>query len=372
VVAPTYKMLQDPVLATFEEVLELWSIPHHFRKSLSVLDLPWGKIYLRSGDDANSLRGPSLSFFGIDEGAMIDARVWKICISRLRDKNATELKGFVSSTPEGMDWLYSEFVEKADDGSRPQYALFQASSRENIFLPESYVGDLEQSYDENLARAYIEGEFCDMASGRAYHEFGNHNIREIQFNPSFPLGLTADFNVSPCCWEIFQNYNGQIFFLDEIVMRDNASTEAMMGKFVDLYRRLDSGANREVQVYGDASGRARSTSGDSDWVIISEFLKSNGISYTGFVPKANPPVKDRLNSVNAALRNRGTETRIFIDPKCEALVKDLRLVSLTRDGNIDKRRKELSHSSDAFGYAVSAIMPIRKQRTPFRIRQGKW
>lgn len=368
VVSPSYRMLYDPTIITFIETLEERGIPYHHQKSLNIMNLPWGSVYLRSADEPSMLRGPSLSFFAIDEASMCSDQAWKILLGRLRHPKAKILKGALSTTPEGLDWVYNEFIEKADD--RPNYKLFQASSRENIFLPESYVADLEQSYDENLARAYISGEFVDMTSGRAYHEFGNHNIREIEFNPSYPLELTADFNVSPMCWLIFQHYNHQLFFIDEIVIKDNASTEMAISKFVDLYKKLS--ANKEVGVYGDASGKARKTAGDSDYIIISEFLKSNGISYTGYVPASNPNVRDRLNSVNSVLQNRGDETRCFIDPRCEALVKDLRLVSLTRGGDIDKRRRELSHASDAFGYSVVQIMPIKKYRAPQKIIQTTW
>lgn len=368
IVSPSYKMLYDPILATMGELLEEREIPYRHQKTLNTLILPFGEIYLRSGDDPNSLRGPNLAWFAIDEACMVDHKVWKICISRIRHKKAKQLKGVVSSTPEGLDWLYQEFVEKAEGGKRPRYKTFQAGSTENIFLPEDFVEDLKEDYDENLAQAYVYGEFVDIGRNRAYHAFGEHNLKPLEYNRYAPICLTCDFNVAPMVWEIFQHYGNRLHFLDEISIPDNASTEGAIEKFVETYRAMiKGGGESEVHIYGDASGQHRRTTGDSDYIVISEFLKSKNIPFIGKVPPGNPPVKDRLNSVNAVLKDRGDETRMFIDPRCEHLIKDLRMVVLTKHNDIDKRRQSLTHASDAMGYGVMQTMPIRQRSTPKQI-----
>lgn len=373
-VAPSYKMLYDPILRIMTEILEERKIEYRHQKTLNILILPFGEIFLRSGDDANSLRGPSLSFFGIDEAAMVDSQVWRICVARLRHPKAKVLKGFLSSTPEGIqNWIYDEFVEKCEAGNRPQYKLFQASTHENIFLPEDYVESLLEDYDDNLIEAYVYGRFVNIGRNRAYHCFGDHNVKDIEFNPHANINLACDFNVQPMVWEIFQHYNNCLHFLDEIVIRDNASTETAISQFADRYREMNKdGTLREVNIYGDSSGKSRKTTGDSDYIVISEYLKSQGIPYQGFVPASNPPVKDRLNSVNSLLKDRGNETRCFIDPSCESLIKDFRMVVLTKNADIDKRRQSLTHASDGAGYGVMQIMPIKKRRAVQQVKSWQW
>lgn len=362
IVSPSYKMLYDPILRTMTELLEERGIEYRHQKTLNTLILPFGEIYLRSGDDANSLRGPNLAYFAIDEAAMVDHKVWKICIGRIRHKKARQLKGVVSSTPEGLDWLYHEFVEKCEGGRRRKYKMFQAGSRENIFNPPDYVDDLLEDYDENLAQAYVYGEFVDIGRNRAYNAFGEHNIKDLEYNKYAPICLTADFNVAPMVWEIFQFYGNRLHFLSEISIPDNASTEGAIEKFTSIYRGMvNGGSEREVQIYGDSSGKHRRTVGDSDYIVMGEYLKSKNIPFVGHVPPGNPPVKDRLNSVNAVLKDRGDETRAFIDPRCECLIKDFRMVNLTKHGDIDKRRQSLTHSSDAAGYGVMGTMPIKRR-----------
>ena len=368
--APTFAMLQEPLLRTFFEILDERQIKYVYRGSPHPLVRLYNgrhlsnEIFFRSTDNPNSLRGPSLSFFGIDEAAMADLRAWQIGIARLRHKKAKYLKGFLSTTPEGtLHWITDEFVDKCEDGKRDgKYKLFTASSRENIFLPDDYVHDLEESYDDIMARAYIDGLIINMTSGRAYHEFGNHNIAELKFDSHLNLGLTCDFNVRPMVWEIFQYGHNYIEFIDEIVIPDNAKTEMAINKFCDWYyeKMKPLGLKLQVNVFGDASGGHRSTVGESDYLIMRDVLIERRVPYMGHIPGGNPPIKDRLNSVNGALKNRDKATRIKIDPKCGKLIKDFQIVVLDKNGQIDKRRQELTHASDGAGYAIHALMPIRK------------
>ena len=85
-----------------------------------------------------------------------------------------------------------------------------------------------------------------------------------------------------------------------------------------------------------------------------DILKQNGFQVK--VRKKNPPVVNRVNSVNRML-----EGNTLIDPRCKVLIQDLEKVTNkqgTRD--IDKSNKLLSHSSDALGYFLQHEFPIIK------------
>jgi hypothetical protein len=63
----------------------------------------------------------------------------------------------------------------------------------------------------------------------------------------------------------------------------------------------------------------------TDWQIVKNFFGRYTDRYhAGFrVPSANPPVKDRINCVNATLHNYAGELRLLIDPRCKHLIRDL-------------------------------------------------
>ena len=47
-----------------------------------------------------------------------------------------------------------------------------------------------------------------------------------------------------------------------------------------------------------------------------------------YVPKVNPPVRDRVNCVNAVLRNTAGDNRLKADPRCQQLILDFERVRL--------------------------------------------
>ena len=83
------------------------------------------------------------------------------------------------------------------------------------------------------------------------------------------------------------------------------------------------------------------------------------------VPKANPLVKDRINCVNALLRNQAGEARLVVDPGCNELIQDFERVHWKADphGNavadIDKSDPQRSHLSDALGYMIAKEFAMR-------------
>jgi hypothetical protein len=85
------------------------------------------------------------------------------------------------------------------------------------------------------------------------------------------------------------------------------------------------------------------------------------------VPRANPPVKDRINGVNALLRNFAGQHRLLVDQGCKGLIKYFEQVCWKTDphGNplveLDKSDSMRTHISDAVGYLVAHEFPMRSQ-----------
>ena len=86
---------------------------------------------------------------------------------------------------------------------------------------------------------------------------------------------------------------------------------------------------------------------------------------------ANPAIRDRVNTVNAVLKNASGARNVFIDPKCRELLKDLRQVKWRRDssgnptGDLDKSDQQRTHVSDALSYLIAqewGLFPSGGQR----------
>jgi hypothetical protein len=147
--------------------------------------------------------------------------------------------------------------------------------------------------------------------------------------------------------------------LDEIVLGNSNTIEATE-EFVRRAGILAHGIPPiHVNIYGDASGNSRSSnSGRTDYELIRECFQHLGVKINLRQNTANPIVRDRVNMMNNALCSTSKERRVFIDPKCTELIKDLRQVRWRRDsagntvGELDKSDSQRTHLSDALSYLV--------------------
>jgi hypothetical protein len=162
--------------------------------------------------------------------------------------------------------------------------------------------------------------------------------------------------------------NGRIHVLEELSLR-NADTITMCERFeqcaapyLQAYQAANGGAPLPVTIYGDATGDARSTSSKTDYDLIREFFRGKGQFKVQFdYPKTNPPVKDRVNSVNAMLKNATGSIRIRVHPACKELITDFYEVTWKQSDRFELDKvsdKKRTHLSDALGYLVWRVAPI--------------
>lgn len=183
--APTFPMLRD---ATLRKILEVWppslATLHQAEMRLS---LPNGsEVLLRSTDDPDRLRGPTLAWFGMDEAGREtnDYSAFLVLQGTLRQSGYPP-QGWLTTTPNGFNWVYSEFAAKA----KPRYQLIQVSTRENPFATEEYIRMLEESYGPELSLQEIEGQFV-IVGGRAVFDLAALNaMQEDVREPVEQVGL---------------------------------------------------------------------------------------------------------------------------------------------------------------------------------------
>lgn len=349
--APTYPMLKDATLASLTECLNEHDLAFDLYKAENVIVVrdSGSKILLRAVDEFERLRGTNLAWFGIDELTYTQEGAWSRLEGRLRDPKATRLCGFAVWTPKGFDWVYRKFIQNPSAGVE----TIQAQPYENRFLldqvPDFYER-LKGSYDENFFRQEVLGDYLNAKGGLVYQAFTRAaNIRPVPMDDSRQLFWAVDFNVDPMCSVVVQSACGEFRVLDEIVLR-RATTEQACAEFERRFGLPKSG----LVIFGDASGAAMKTSGYSDYGVIREYFRARSAKVTYRIPSANPAVRERVNAVNAKLRNAAGELNLYIDPKCRELIADFEQVSYLEDSTqIDKDKdRKRTHLSDALGYLI--------------------
>ncbi len=350
--SPTYPMLRDSTLTALIETLNDNAVPFELNKADNVLVMKdtGSRILLRAVDEFERLRGTNLAWFGLDELTYTMEGAWLRLEGRLRDPKATKHCGFAVWTPKGFDWVYKKFVSHPVEG----YEAIQAQPFENRFLlaqvPDFYER-LRGSYDDNFFRQEVLGTYLNVRGGLVYNAFDRAmNVREVEVDMAREVIWALDFNVDPMCSVVAQvERGGAVSVLDEIVLR-RATTEQACEEFEKRFGLPRAG----LVVYGDASGASMHTTGYSDYQVIRNYFASRMAKVSYRVPKANPPVRERVALMNARLRNARGDAQLFVDPKCGELIDDLEQVSYQEDSTqIDKDKdRKRTHLSDALGYLI--------------------
>jgi hypothetical protein len=230
--------------------------------------------------------------------------------------------------------------------------------------------------DANTFRQELEAEFTAIGNYRAYLSFQREaNLRDVRFEPSVPLIWSLDFNVDPMCMLLMQKVGDDVNVLQEISVRSNESTTQaacrIFAQNAEPYAKIVGQIYGvlEVHVYGDASGHQRRTSATAtDWNLIRQYFSTyhkGSIEISCRYANINPHVRDRVNCVNARLRNHFGDPQVFISPGCKELIRDLEEVCFTVDSTgaptteLNKSDRDRTHLSDALGYYISQIFPLR-------------
>ncbi len=336
------------------------------------IDLTNGSAILVKGAfDPDSLRGDGLDFVVLDEVADLKPDAWShVLRPSLADRQGRAL--FIG-TPKGRNHLY-DYFELANSNS--DWESFQFTTEEGGLVTKSELDSAGREMDSNVFRREFEAQFTAIGDYRAYLAFDRAaNVREVRFEPTLPLIWSLDFNIDPLCMLLLQRNGDNVYVLEEIMVRSNANTteEAcrIFAKQAEPYAKASGWVHGalNVQVYGDASGHQRRTSATAtDWTIIREYFRGfhqGDIEIGCRFATTNPLIRDRVNCVNARLRNQHGDPRLFISPGCKELIRDLEEVCFTVDSTgaptreLNKSDRHRTHMSDALGYYISQIFPLR-------------
>jgi len=409
--ANSYRQLKDATLRTFESMLAQHRIGYRFNRSSDmVFRLDNGsEILCRSMDSYDLLRGVELGWFYLDELRDTRVEAWQVIKGRLRSQAVNRLEGRVTSSPNGFDWIYDEFLRKPTDPvtatAYANHRAFFARTADNRHLPPDYVAALVASYDPLLAEQELDGRFVNITAGRIYHAFDRnaHITTHAEFLPGEPLLWSLDFNVTPMTAVIAQlepqacgtadsgcaTHTPAIRVVDELWLT-NANTLAMCEAFGEWLEEKTGvgcsvdgarGAERRAApigtqtpstehrpplfVHGDATGNARATAGTSDYAIIREAHPHAALC----VGTSNPARRDRYNAVNHALRDAQGRVRLRIHPRCRHLIEDLEQCIYQPGSNMPDTANPLrGHISDALGYLVAKLMPAGRSA----LAVGRW
>lgn len=271
-----------------------------------------------------------------------------------------DLAGRVLRTsPEGWEVIRLPAIagEHDDLGRKPGAALWPARyNAADLTRIRREVGDY-------VWQALYQQTPPNLEGGSVYYAFGPDNVRgDLALANQLPLQLSADFNIDPGCHALIGQYDPATDTATAVheIHRASLHAEAMAESFVEWVESSGGWRWPHLEIFGDASGEGRfSSDGASAWDKVRAVLKRKPWPMKFRIDNRNPPVSDRVQTVNNALRDAEGRRRYLIHPRCDRLINDFR--AMKWDGNeLNKRDRKLSHASDADGYRIFRIMPLRR------------
>ena len=346
VMEPTGPLIRDIWQNDFDNFLDQYNIPHTFRASpLPEYTLHFAggdtKILCRSFENWSRIIGLNLAWVLADEidtvAPSIANRAFPKILGRLRAGNVRQFAA--ASTPEGFRWMWNTFGSD-EAKARTDRHLIRMRTADNPHLPPDFIKRLEANYDPSLLRAYLDGEFVNLTTGQVYDRFNRekHVITELPDFSEEALRIGVDFNVGNMSAIIAVRLNNKLLVVDEVSGAHD--TDALAQEIVRRY------PGRRMYAYPDASGGNRSTNATQTDIQI---LESYGMGNQS--PRANPPVRDRVASVQALLENGKGQIRLQVAASCKRTIECLELQSYTEKGDPDKDAG-FDHMNDALGYLV--------------------
>ena len=343
-VSPSFPTARKTIIITLKDILDRSGVRYRWREVEHSFEInSWGGIiWIGSGDNPDSLKGPNLGWAGIDEPFLQKREVFDQMIARVRHPQASSRELFLTGTPEQLNWGYDVCMNV--EGKYDIGAVI-AKSSDNHHLPRQTILAMEAAYTKEQREAYLEGRFVNLTSGRVYKDF-DRNVHMVHGEyPSLPTMAGIDFNVDHLSAEIFKKGPNFAHFFDEFRMK-NATTFDMANMLEAKYPG--------ITVFPDPSGSARHTSASkSDHDIL---------SHAGCIIRSHrkqPPVRERVNAMNKMF----LDNRITVEPNtCPELVSDFERC-VWKGGDIDKKSDPArTHASDAAGYAIEYLFPVRSRK----------
>jgi phage terminase large subunit len=352
----TYPMLRDTVLRTFMEELSLYqetldktslgvSIIKDWNKSANILTLiNDAQIIFRSCEDPSKFKSLNLDGFGLDEPVDIDEEIFLMLQGRLRGTRTKHHMGILTGNPGGFDsWVYKYFFEREN----PDYISIQTNTYDNTFLPSSYIKSMEESFDPDYAKRYIQGVWGSF-EGLIYKDFNKEKHTGEYRNKvlkNYVAGYDDGYRNAACLLIGGVDSDNRMHIIHEYYKSDRTSEEITQD-ITPLLKQYTV-----YKVFCDPSG-----------LNAIETFKRNHI----YALDADN-TRIGAGSGISKLKSLFKQDTIFIDKSCVNLIRQLQSYRYDKDktsGNYNEEPvKKEDHAVDALRYLVTEYDPFR-QFTP--------
>jgi hypothetical protein len=396
----TFPQLMAGTMRTFFEACERWGLNYIDRVRMEhyvLLSDIGAKIEVRSADKPINYKSIEICRAWIDEAQAWPEMTYDLLLGRMRGTD-TQRRLYpdmplqvrlTANPPHSLDhWLVRRCTVPSPTTGVPPIELYTAATWDNPYLPQSYIDQLLEAYDPELAEIELGGKFGDLRSGRIWRRFDRRKhvmsneqaiargLSPLEYDPDLPICWSHDFNIDPLSSVLFQwrrvnvaGYQREVMYvLDELRIRD-AMIDHAVREFVENRKDAVSVARRSgLILYGDPAGnQGNRQTGQSDWYALKHGLARYGLWGEVRVPAAPPLLRDRYNAANRMLENAKGEIGVIFHERCRWTVRDIEIMRYKPGTSLPDEKQKLedggtvTHLADAWSYAIAYEYPIREE-----------
>lgn len=310
-------------------------------------------IALKGSENADSLRGVSLSALVVDEASFCREEAWTMVLRpALSDQCGP---AWFITTPNGLNWFYDLWMAAVDE---PDWCNFSFTTIEGGNVPPDEIAAARKMLDDRTFRQEYLASFESLAN-RVYPEFDKElNASDVRaFTEDDVIFAGIDFNVDRC-WIVLMARRGfeELHVVHELIARDTPEVIRLLKQEFGPW--VDAG---QLIACPDASSKNRSSkaAGISDLSL----LRQAGIRCVE--QPQNPFIKDRVLTLNTLIENADGDRRLKINPECRGVIKGLEAHTYDVKTGLPEKQvgsseADLSGQMDALGYACWYLKGIRQ------------
>jgi hypothetical protein len=360
-------------------------------------------IRVRSVDQDINFKSLEIAVAWLDETQYWNKESYDRVIGRLRGTTLQRqcypdmpLQIFITANPphSHSHFLYEETHEPNPVTGRIPIKLFTATTYDNPFLPDKYIQTMEESYDPDIARAELMGEFLDLGRGQVFRRFNRQKhciddkeamkrgLPRLKYDQQLPLCWSHDFNLDPLCSVLFQwrrinapGYQKTVMFIYDCIRIESALISDAPKELLNRKEAASIAMRNEIILYGDAAGNQQSRqTGVSDWAALRTEMARLGFKGASRINPGNPLHIDSSADANRQLEDSQGNLGVVIAKNKNTIWLALDLekmmwkpgttifdIAKPKPGEVIPNSKKLTHLGDAMRYPISYEASIEER-----------
>lgn len=162
-------------VSNLEQTLRSTNTEYKFDKKNNIITVGTVEIYLIPLENPESIYGWSVTQAYLDELSELPPDICMEAIKSINDRVRQQIEGMRTpfivsvSSAQGLDGQYMAMEHFKRNGMG--YFKVRGETRDNVFLPKSYVENLYKIYNEKERKVYLEGHFMSVNSSLVFSDY---------------------------------------------------------------------------------------------------------------------------------------------------------------------------------------------------------